>query len=66
MEHNWLGRGTSNTMKDLIVNTIGALFMSIAGYISLKYKKGWIDKFLIKKIRFKAGSKAEAAETKTG
>lgn len=56
----------SNTMKDLIVNTIGALFMSIAGYISLKYKKGWIDKFLIKKIRFKAGSKAEAAETKTG
>lgn len=47
-----------NTMKDLIVNTIGALFMSVAGYISLKYKKGWIDKMLIKKTREKGGPKA--------
>lgn len=37
-----------DTMKDIIVDCIGALFMSIIGYISLKYKKGWYEKFLIK------------------
>ncbi|MEG1875525.1 MAG: hypothetical protein RR185_08145, partial [Angelakisella sp.] len=33
-----------DTMKDLIVDTIGALVISIIGYISLKYKKGWVEK----------------------
>ena len=37
-----------DTMKDLIVDTIGAFAISIIGYISLKYKKGWLDKFLVK------------------
>ncbi|NLV35236.1 MAG: hypothetical protein GXY17_00975 [Clostridiaceae bacterium] len=56
----------SNTMKDFIFNTIGALFMSIAGYISLKYEKGWIDKLLIKKIRLKSSTKTETkVEVKT-
>jgi len=50
----------ANTMKDLIVNTIGALIMSVAGYISLKYKKGWIDKFLIRKTKTNAGIKADS------
>lgn len=45
-----LGRDAlANTMKDLIVNTNGALLMSVAGYISLKHKKGWIDNLLIRK-----------------
>lgn len=46
-----------NTMKDLIVDSLGALVISILGYISLKYKKGWIEMMLIRKIRSKAGSK---------
>lgn len=43
-----LGRAAlMDTMKDLIVDSLGALSMSILGYISLKYKKGWLDKLLI-------------------
>jgi len=34
----------SDTMSDLIVDTIGAAVISILGYISLKYRKGWIEK----------------------
>lgn len=37
-----------DTMEDLIVDSIGAFVMCLIGYISLKYKKGWIDKFLLK------------------
>lgn len=37
-----------DTMKDLIVDTIGASIMSVIGYISLKYKKGWLERFLVK------------------
>ncbi len=45
---NLVGRvALCDTMKDLIVDSIGALVISILGYISLKYKKGWIDKLLI-------------------
>lgn len=44
-----LGRAAlADTMEDLIVDSIGAFIMCIIGYISLKYKKGWIDKMLIK------------------
>lgn len=38
-----------DTMKDLIVDTIGAAVMSVAGYISLKYQKGWVEKLLLKR-----------------
>ncbi len=38
-----------DTMKDLIVDLVGAFVMSSVGYISLKYKKGWIDKLLVKR-----------------
>lgn len=38
-----------DTMKDMIVDCFGAGIMAIIGYISLKYKKGWIEKLLIKK-----------------
>lgn len=37
-----------DTMKDLIVDIIGASIMSVTGYISLKYKKGWLERFLVK------------------
>lgn len=37
-----------DTMKDLIVDGLSALTMAIIGYISIKYKKGWIDSFIIK------------------
>ncbi|MCL2771953.1 MAG: hypothetical protein FWD71_01270 [Oscillospiraceae bacterium] len=32
----------SDTMKDIIVDAIGAFVMSSIGYISLKYKKNWL------------------------
>lgn len=38
----------TDTMKDLIVDAVGAAFISLVGYISLKYKKGWIEKMLLK------------------
>ena len=38
-----------DTMKDLIVDALGALTTSIIGYVSLKYKKGWIEKLQIKR-----------------
>ena len=38
-----------DTMEDLIVDTVGALIISIAGYFSLKLKNGWIEKFMIKR-----------------
>lgn len=41
----------ADTMKDIIVDAIGALAISVMGYISLKYKKGWIEKFQIKKVK---------------
>lgn len=45
---NLLGRvALTDTMNDLIVDSIGAFSMSLLGYISLKYKKGWLDKLLI-------------------
>jgi hypothetical protein len=43
-----------NTMKDLIVDAVGALAVSIIGYISLKYRKGWLDSLLIKRRKSKA------------
>jgi len=44
-----IGRNAlSDTMKDLIVDGIGAAVISSIGYVSLKYKKGWIEKLLFK------------------
>lgn len=37
-----------DTMKDLIVDIIGAFIMSFIGWFSLKYRKNWIYKILIK------------------
>lgn len=40
----------ADTMKDLIVDALGALATSIIGYISLKYKKGWLENFEVRRI----------------
>lgn len=37
-----------DTMKDIIVDVVGAALVSCMGYISLKYKKGWMERFLLK------------------
>lgn len=37
-----------DTMEDLIVDGVGAFIASTIGYISLKYKKGWINDLRIK------------------
>lgn len=39
----------SDTMWDLIVDSLGALVVSVGGYISLKFKKGWVEKLLVRK-----------------
>ena len=39
----------TDTMKDLIVDAIGGIVISIIGFISLKYKKGWIQRLEIRK-----------------
>ncbi len=38
-----------DTMKDLIVDSLGALSTTVIGYLSLKYRKGWIEKFQIRR-----------------
>ena len=48
----FLGReALMDTMEDLIVDSIGAAVMSVIGYISLKYKKGWVEKLLLRRRR---------------
>ena len=37
-----------DTMEDLIVDAVGAFSASTIGYISLKYKKGWLNDLRIK------------------
>lgn len=37
----------TDTMKDMVVDMAGALAASAMGYVSLKYQKGWIEKFQI-------------------
>ena len=37
-----------DTMKDLIVDAIGAVVISVIGYVSLKFKKGWIEGLQLK------------------
>lgn len=45
-----IGRAAlADTMEDLMVDAVGAFIMAVIGYISVKYKKGWIEKMIIKK-----------------
>ena len=46
---NFIGRAAlDDTMKDLIVDCIGAFAISVFGYISLKYKKNWLEQLRLK------------------
>lgn len=46
-----------DTMEDLMVDGIGAFIASMIGYISLKYKKGWLNDLRIKLKRNKEEDK---------
>ncbi len=37
-----------DTMKDLILDMVGALLIAVVGYVSLKFKKGWVEKLVLK------------------
>lgn len=41
----------ADTMYDLILDALGALAMSIVGYISLKHRKGWISRMLVRRVQ---------------
>lgn len=45
-----IGRNAlTDTMKDIIVDCLGAASMSVIGYLQLKYKSGTFDKILIRR-----------------
>ncbi len=51
---NLIGRAAvMDTMKDLIVDLVGALVVAIISYISIKHKKGLVEKLLIRKVNNK-------------
>ena len=53
-----IGRAAlQDTMKDLIVDCLGAFIMSFVGYISLKYKTGLIEKLQLKRRRQSSSGK---------
>ncbi|MEA5011474.1 MAG: hypothetical protein VB100_07145, partial [Angelakisella sp.] len=40
-----------DTMKDLIVDAVGAFVISLLGYISLKKQNGWVEQLQLRRIR---------------
>lgn len=56
----------TDTMKDLIVDSIGAFVISAIGYISLKRNKDWLEQFQVKHLYDKptADEKDEKEEQK--
>ena len=40
-----------DTMKDIIVDTLGALAISITGYASMKRKTGWLERLQLRIVR---------------
>ncbi len=46
----------SDTMEDIIVDCISAFTISAIGYLSCKYKKGWIERFLLRIKQHKGGN----------
>jgi len=44
-----IGRAAlADTMKDLIVDALGALVISVVGYVSMKNKEGWLENIQIR------------------
>ncbi len=61
-----IGRNAlQDTMKDLIVDALGALGTSIMGYISLKFKKGWLERFEVTRMITNLGKAEKAALDKS-
>lgn len=59
-----IGRAAlTDTMKDLIVDGVGAFVMSLVGYISLKYKKGWVEQLQLKIGKHHSSTKKEAVSS---
>lgn len=53
-----LGReALSDTMQDLFTDALGALFTSLIGFVSLKHKKGWVEKVLLQRQPLRNGQK---------
>ena len=52
----------SDTMKDIIVDALGAVATSIMGYISLKYEKNWVDNLMIRIGGFSKRDQERGAE----
>lgn len=48
-----------DTMKDIIVDIIGTLIATVVGYISLKYRTGWVEKTFLKKLKEHQGDTNE-------
>lgn len=47
-----IGRAAlTDTMVDLFVDAVGAFIMSVIGYISLRYNKGWIEKLQVRSTK---------------
>lgn len=60
----WLGRqALMDTMKDFILNTIGALVITIIGYFDLKHRSGWMIKMSLRRKR-KVKKHKETVENK--
>ena len=50
-----------DTMSDLIVDAVGAFVIAVIGYISTKYKKGWLEALIITRRRDHADAKSTAS-----
>lgn len=53
-----------DTMEDLIVDAAGALVIAVVGYISTKYKTGWLESLLITRKRDHHEQKPDEAAAK--
>ena len=52
--------GLIDTMGDMIVCLIGSFIVSLAGYISLKTKKNWLNRIMIRSVKDLAKARDEA------
>jgi hypothetical protein len=43
----------ADTMNDLIIDITGAGIITFLGYVSLKYKKGWVERLLLRRRHHK-------------
>lgn len=53
----------ADTMKDIIVDSIGALTVSIVSYISMKHGNGWPERMQLRKLGLKPVQQSIAQET---